>query len=239
MKKSNIIIFIVVILAIVAIFGYALWDANNLTNSSGENTDYFNTNMQNEGLQGNFAPVNNVNDSENIAGQNPIVINEVNSNSITGQIQNEYMYDYYGTWYIDEESYRREERIDELMDRREDHIITEQEFQTQLSAEDNSNIVELEIDKEISVEGNNAIKIDFTLTSPAPTQREASIKDIIVQLDNNVGRFTYTDNWGTSGNGTITFTDNKVTLKLETTQVAQGAQWGVEGNYTFSYRKLD
>ena len=28
MKKSNIIIFVVILLVVVAIFGYALWDAN-------------------------------------------------------------------------------------------------------------------------------------------------------------------------------------------------------------------
>ena len=103
----------------------------------------------------------------------------------------------------------------------------------------NKMIEELEIDRARPAARGTAIEIDFTLTSPAPTQREASIKDIIVQLDNNTGTFTYTDNWGTSGNGTITFANNTITLRLETTQAAQGALWGVEGIYTFSYRRMD
>ena len=234
MKKSNVIIFILVILVIFAIFGYAIWDANNSLNGTDGNTE----NMTSNGIQENAA-LNDVNNDTNVMGQNEIVTNEVNSNTVTGQTQDEYMHDYYGTWYIDEASYLREERIDELMDRREDGLITEQEFQAQLSAEDNSNIAELEIDRARPAARGTAIEIDFTLTSPAPTQREASIKDIIVQLDNNTGTFTYTDNWGTSGNGTITFANNTITLRLETTQAAQGTLWGVEGIYTFSYRKLD
>ena len=240
MKKSNVIIFILVILVIIAIFGYAIWDAKNSTNSNGagQNTENSNVNDQGAGIQENTV-LNDVNNGANVMGQNEIVTNEVNSNTVTGQTQAEYMHDYYGTWYIDEESYWREERIDELMDRREDGLITEQEFQTQLSAEDNSNIAELEIDRARPAARGQAIEIDFTLTSPAPTQREASIKDIVIQLDNNTGTFTYRDNWETSGNGTITFANNTITLKLETTQAAQGALWGVEGVYTFSYRRMD
>ena len=55
----------------------------------------------------------------------------------------------------------------------------------------------------------------------------------------NSKRFFYTDNWGTKGNGTITLKDNQIELKLETTSAAQGALWGVEGIYTFSYHRLD
>ncbi len=240
MKKSNVIIFIVVILVIVGIFGYAIWDANNSTNSNGagQNIENFNVNDQGAGTQEN-AVLNDIINDTNIVGQNEIVTNEVNTNTVTGQTQDEYMHDYYGTWYIDEESYLREERIDNLMDRREDGLITEQEFQAQLSAEDNSNIAELEIDRARPAARGTTIEIDFTLTSPAPTQREASIRDIIIQPDNNTGTFTYTDNWGTSGNGTITFANNTITLRLETTQAEQGALWGVEGNYTFSYRRMD
>lgn len=240
MKKSNVIIFVVVILVIIAIFGYAIWDANNSTNGNGadHNTENFNVNEQGAGIQAN-AVLNDANNDTNIVGQNETFTNTVNTNTVTGQTQDEYMHDYFGTWYIDEASYLREERIDNLMDRREDGLITEQEFQAQLSAEDNSNIAELEIDRARPAARGTAIEIDFTLTSPAPTQREASIKDIIVQLDNNTGTFTYTDNWGTSGNGTITFANNQVTLRLETTQAGQGALWGVEGIYTFSYRRMD
>ena len=226
MKKSNVIIFVVVILVIIAIFGYAIWDANNSLNEMGENTENYDGNILNDESQGT-----------NTIIQNEIITNDVNTNTIIGQAQNNF--NYYGTWYINEESYLQSERIDEIMDQRDENRITEEEFQNLMSSEDNSNIAELEIDVPEPTPRTNTIEIDFTLTSPAPTQREASIKDIIVQLDNNTGTFTYTDNWGTSGNGTITFANNTITLRLETTQAAQGALWGVEGIYTFSYRRMD
>ena len=226
MKKSNVIIFVVVILVIIAIFGYAIWDANNSLNEMGENTENYDGNILNDESQGT-----------NTIIQNEIITNDVSTNTIIGQAQNNF--NYYGTWYINEESYLQSERIDEIMDQRDGNRITEEEFQNLMSSEDNSNIAELEIDVPEPTPRTNTIEIDFTLTSPAPTQREASIKDIIVQLDNNTGTFTYTDNWGTSGNGTITFANNTITLRLETTQAAQGALWGVEGIYTFSYRRMD
>ena len=226
MKKSNVIIFILVILVIFAIFGYAIWDANNSLNEMGENTENYDGNILNDESQGT-----------NTIIQNEIITNDVSTNTIIGQAQNNF--NYYGTWYINEESYLQSERIDEIMDQRDENRITEEEFQNLMSSEDNSNIAELEIDVPEPTPRTNTIEIDFTLTSPAPTQREASIKDIIVQLDNNTGTFTYTDNWGTSGNGTITFANNTITLRLETTQAAQGALWGVEGIYTFSYRRMD
>ena len=226
MKKSNVIIFVVVILVIIAIFGYAIWDANNSLNEMGENTENYDGNILNDESQGT-----------NTIIQNEIITNDVSTNTIIGQAQNNF--NYYGTWYINEESYLQSERIDEIMDQRDENRITEEEFQNLMSSEDNSNIAELEIDVPEPTPRTNTIEIDFTLTSPAPTQREASIKDIIVQLDNNTGTFTYTDNWGTSGNGTITFANNQVTLRLETTQAGQGALWGVEGIYTFSYRRMD
>lgn len=226
MKKSNVIIFVVVILVIIAIFGYAIWDANNSLNERGENTENYDGNILNDESQGT-----------NTIIQNEIITNDVSTNTIIGQAQNNF--NYYGTWYINEESYLQSERIDEIMDQRDENRITEEEFQNLMSSEDNSNIAELEIDVPEPTPRTNTIEIDFTLTSPASTQREASIKDIIVQLDNNTGTFTYTDNWGTSGNGTITFANNQVTLRLETTQAGQGALWGVEGIYTFSYRRMD
>ena len=226
MKKSNVIIFVVVILVIIAIFGYAIWDANNSLNEMGENTENYDGNILNDESQGT-----------NTIIQNEIITNDVSTNTIIGQAQNNF--NYYGTWYINEESYLQSERIDEIMDQRDENRITEEEFQNLMSSEDNSNIAELEIDVPEPTPRTNTIEIDFTLTSPAPTQREASIKDIIVQLDNNTGTFTYTDNWGTSGNGTITFANNQVTLRLETTQAGQGALRGVEGIYTFSYRRMD
>ena len=119
------------------------------------------------------------------------------------------------------------------MDRREDNEITNTEFENQMQSEINTNIVELDVERYFQ----NTIKFDFTVISPAPTQREGHLDDIEVTLEGNTGTFTYTDNWGTSGNGTITLNDdNSITLRLETTSAAQGALWGVEGIYTFSYR---
>ena len=121
------------------------------------------------------------------------------------------------------------------MEMREENRISQQEFESQMKAESNTNIVELDVDKYFQ----NKIKFDFKLTSPAPTQREGKLDDIVVDVTNGVGTFTYTDNWGTSGNGTITLSENKIQLKLETTKAAQGALWGVEGVYTFSYKRRD
>ena len=104
-----------------------------------------------------------------------------------------------------------------------------------MSDASNTSIAELDIDDYFQ----NRIKFDFELTSPAPTQREGKIEDITVDLVDNIGTFTYTDNWGTSGNGTITLKDNQIELRLETTSAAQGALWGVEGIYTFSYKRAD
>ena len=105
-----------------------------------------------------------------------------------------------------------------------------------MQSEINTNIVELDVERYFQ----NTIKFDFTVISPAPTQREGHLDDIEVTLEGNTGTFTYTDNWGTSGNGTITLNDdNSITLRLETTSAAQGALWGVEGIYTFSYKRVD
>ena len=227
MKRTNIIIFVIIVLIVLAIFGYAVWSGNEESGNN-QNTSITNEiNNQNEESTTNEMQTNEVEQNN---------VNAVDSNTVNTQAGNSSSsVNYVGEWFISEEAYRNAEEIDNILDRREDNLITDEEFENYMSSDINNSIVELDVDRYTE----SQIRFDFKLTSPAPTQREASIKDIIVQLDNNVGRFTYTDNWGTSGNGTITFTDNKVTLKLETTQVAQGAQWGAEGNYTFSYRKLD
>ena len=219
MRKSNIIIFVLVILVMVAIFGYAIWDAKN--SISGDNVSMTN--------------VNNMNLSE----ENVIEQNEINANIEEQNTMNnatvENTINYVGEWYISEEAYLHSERIDEIMDKKEDNIISQEEFEKEMQAESNSNIVELDIEEHF----NGKIKFDFILTSPAPTQREGKLDDIIVEMSNGVGTFTYTDNWGTSGNGTITLNENKIELRLETTKAAQGALWGVEGVYTFSYKRRD
>ena len=198
-----------------------MWDANKSLNEINNNESVIAQNKVNELVENNIV--------QNEVEQNVMQENAIDANTTTDTTN------YVGEWYINEEAYFNAERIDEIIEMREENRISQQEFESQMKAESNTNIVELDVDKYFQ----NKIKFDFKLTSPAPTQREASIKDIIVQLDNNTGTFTYTDNWGTSGNGTITFANNTITLRLETTQAAQGALWGVEGIYTFSYRRMD
>ena len=222
MSKSNIIIFVVILLVVIGIFGYAIWDANNSLNEINNN---------NEGA----IAQNEVNElQENSIVQNEVEQNVVQNNTIdTNNTVN--TTNYVGEWYINEEAYFNSERIDEIMEKREENTISTEEFESQMKAENNTNVVELDVDSYFQ----NKIKFDFKLTSPAPTQREGKLDDVVVDITNGVGTFTYTDNWGTSGNGTITLEENKIQLKLETTKAAQGALWGVEGVYTFSYKKVD
>lgn len=221
MKKANIIIFILIVLIIAAIFGYAIWDANKNLNEAGSS---------------NIADMPDANDVANK------VTNEVsNQNNANEEINpntnktNTNTTNYVGEWYISEEAYMNAERIDSIMDRREDNMISDTEFEAEMQSEANTNIVELDVDKYFQ----NTISFDFILTSPAPTQREGKLDDIVVNLEGNTGTFTYTDNWGTSGNGTITLNDNSIELRLETTKASQSALWGVEGIYTFSYKRMD
>ncbi len=230
MKKSNIIIFFLIIIAIAAIFGFAIWDANqSLNNVDGANSEQ----AQNvEDNAGNTLEQNII--------SNEVQVNETNTVGETNTIDTNVnttvnSTNYLGEWYISQEAYNNAQEIDDILDRKEDNLITDEEFERRMSSEINTNIVELDVESY----SRNTIRFDFKLTSPAPTQREGKLDNIVVNLTDNVGTFTYTDNWGTSGNGTITLGDNKITLKLETTSAAQGAQWGVEGIYTFSYKRVD
>ena len=228
MKKSNLIIFILVVIVIIAIFGFAIWQGrNSLENEGalgGQQSNTENTDQQND----NTNMIENQNTATN--EMTNATTNEITTNNNTTNLRN-----YVGHWYISEEAYRNAERIDEILDRREDNLITDEEFEREMSDASNTSIAELDIDDYFQ----NRIKFDFELTSPAPTQREGKIEDITVDLVDNIGTFTYTDNWGTSGNGTITLKDNQIELRLETTSAAQGALWGVEGIYTFSYKIMD
>lgn len=230
MKKSNIIIFFLIIIAIAAIFGFAIWDANqSLNNVDGANSEQ----AQNvEDNAGNTLEQNII--------SNEVQVNETNTVGETNTIDTNVnttvnSTNYLGEWYISQEAYNNAQEIDDILDRKEDNLITDEEFERRMSSEINTNIVELDVESY----SRNTIRFDFKLTSPAPTQREGKLDNIVVNLTDNVGTFTYTDNWATSGNGTITLGDNKITLKLETTSAAQGAQWGVEGIYTFSYKRVD
>lgn len=174
MRKGNIIFFIVILVIIFIIFGFAIWDANQNMNKLGENSGIMQNVQENEAIQ------------NELQGDNSIV-NENNTN-LTTQSSN---IDYVGIWYIDQDAYSRSERIDDIMDRREENRISEEEFQTEMQSESNKNIVELDVEEYFQ----NKIKFDFELTSPAPNQREGKIEDIVVDLNNGIGTFTYTDNW--------------------------------------------
>ena len=230
MRKVNIVIFTLILLVVIVIFAYAIWNANNFDSKD----SIYNPNFENKINQleeNNFVQ----NEKEqNVLENNNLHQNIVNQNTIdTNTAVN--TTNYVGEWYISEEAYFNAERIDEIMDMREEHRISTQEFENQMKSESNTNIAELDVDRYFQ----DKIKFDFKLTSPAPTQREGRLDDIVVEITNGVGTFTYIDNWGTRGNGTITFGENKIQLKLETTKAAQGALWGVEGLYTFSYRRVD
>ena len=219
MKKTNIIIFVIVILIIIAIFGFAIWDANKSLNEINNADSEVMQNIEETFGQG-----------ENNIEQNDV--NDAQTNTISDTVNTT---SYVGKWYISENAYNNSKIVEELMDRREENEITDEEFETQMESEINTNIIELDVEEYFE----NTIKFDFKLTSPAPTQREGTLEDITVTLIDNVGTFTYADNWGTSGNGIITLDGEKITLKLETTSAAEGALWGVEGIYTFSYKRAD
>lgn len=223
MKKANILIFILIVLIIAAIFGYAIWDANKNLDEAG------NVNSENIPIVNEEEANNNQLDITEVQPQ-PDTQSGQNVNEQTGSSTN-----YVGEWYISQEAYMNAERIDSIMDRREDNSISDTEFEAEMQSSANTNIVELDVDRYFQ----NTISFDFILTSPAPTQREGKLDDIVVNLEGNTGTFTYTDNWGTSGNGTITLNENSIELRLETTKAAQGALWGVEGVYTFSYKRVD
>ena len=227
MKKSNVIIFVVIILVILAIFGYAIWDGNRTLNEAGGTNTQQAQNVENDEAQ-------DTNTNQQNALSNEVQTNETNTIGTNGNTS-ENLTDYIGEWYISQEAYNNAQEIDNILDRKEDNLITDEEFEQQMGSDINTNIVELDVERCTQ----NEIRFDFTLTSPAPTQREAKLDDMVVNLTDNVGTFTYTDNWGTSGNGTITLGENSITLRLETTSAAQGALWGVEGIYTFSYRRVD
>ena len=214
MRKSNIVIFVIILLVVIGIFGYAIWDANRELSE-------FNANQNTEMIgidKGNSV-------EQNMAQENTVNIDESTGTAI----------DYVGEWYISEEAYLNAEKIDDIMERKEENTISTEEFESQMKSEINESIVELDVEDYFQ----NKIKFDFKLISPAPTQREARLDDITVDIVDGIGTFTYTDNWGTSGNGTITLNENTIQLRLETTKAAQGAQWGVEGVYTFSYKRVD
>ena len=195
MKKSNIIIFFLIIIAIAAIFGFAIWDANqSLNNVDGANSEQ----AQNvEDNAGNTLEQNII--------SNEVQVNETNTVGETNTIDTNVnttvnSTNYLGEWYISQEAYNNAQEIDDILDRKEDNLITDEEFERRMSSEINTNIVELDVESY----SRNTIRFDFKLTSPAPTQREGKLDNIVVNLTDNIGTFTYTDNWGTSGNGTIT-----------------------------------
>lgn len=244
MKKTNIIIFIVMLLIITVLVCYIIWGMPKTGEESGNLNG--GTPVANEELPeinsvdvvndittntvGNGQNEVNQNQTNNVGGNNNAGNGNGGNNGISTNAR-----EYIGDWYISEESYRNAEEIDHILDLREDRLISDEEFEKQMASDINTQVPELDIER--CTDGQ--IYFDFTLTSPAPLQREGKLDDMVVALDRGVGTFTYTDNWGTRGNGTITLKDNQIELRLETTSAAQGALWGVEGIYTFSYKRID
>ena len=226
MKTSNIVIFLIVIIVIAGIFGFAIWDMRNETGDLNANNVLNDTDSDVLILN----ETNTTANETNTVNQNGDLFNNIINGDNSGININSN--NYKGEWFISQEEYNNAEQIDELMDRREDRLITDEEFENQLQTLKNDQVAELDVEEYYG----NTIKFDFELTGPAPTQRVARLEDMVVELNNNIGTFTYIDNWGTSGNGTITLKDNQIELKLETTKVNQGTLWGVEGSYIFSYR---
>lgn len=229
MKKSNIIAFIVIVLIIGAIVGFAVYEKNE-DNAENQNIEYIGPENEQENYNGTAENEVYLNETQSNSVNNGIMSNSVINGTIAQNAVN-----YTGHWYISQEAYWNAEKIDELMDKKEDNLVTDEEYEAQLKSDINTNVVELDVENYLQ----NRITFSFELTSPAPTRREAKLDDITVELNNNVGTFAYTDNWGTSGNGTITLKENSIELKLETTKASQGALWGVEGVYTFSYQTVD
>ena len=253
MKKTNVIIFVIMLVIITVLVCYIIWgmpkteeEIGNLNGGTPVTNDEF--------VQLNSIDVvNDVNTNTGANGQNEVSSNQVDTNqtntvggnnSSNGNGNNSAngnngistnAWTYIGEWYISEEAYRNAKEIDYILDMREDNLISDTEYERQMASDINVQVPELDIERCI----DGQIFFDFTLTSPAPLQREGKLDDMVVNLDRGVGTFTYTDNWGTRGNGTISLKDNQIELKLETTSSAQGALWGVEGIYTFSYKRMD
>ena len=155
MRKSNIVIFVIILLVVIGIFGYAIWDAN-------QELSEFNANQNTE-----MIGIDNENSVEqNMAQENTVNIGESTGSSI----------DYVGEWYISEDAYLNAEKIDDIMERKEENTISTEEFESQMESEINESIVELDVEDYFQ----NKIKFNFKLISPAPTQREARLDDITV-----------------------------------------------------------
>ena len=213
MKKIDILIFVIILLIIIGIFSFAIWNANNDLNE--------------------FNSVNQIKDEEINNEQTNIITEKETNIEETTLMNNNIKYD--GKWYISEEAYLESEKVEEIIEKKEDNEISDSEYKTQMESYINRNIVELDIDKYVQ----NTLEFDFKLFNYSQTQKEAKLEDIEVNLNGNIGTFTYTDNLGTSGNGTITLKENQIELRLETNKAEQGVTWSVEGMYTFSYKKVD
>ncbi len=213
MKKIDILIFVIILLIIIGIFSFAIWNANNDLNE--------------------FNSVNQIKDEEINNEQTNIITEKETNIEETTLMNNNINYD--GKWYISEEAYLESEKVEEIIEKKEDNEISDSEYKTQMESYINRNIVELDIDKYVQ----NTLEFDFKLFNYSQTQKEAKLEDIEVNLNGNIGTFTYTDNLGTSGNGTITLRENQIELRLETNKAEQGVTWSVEGMYTFSYKKVD
>lgn len=212
MKKSSVIVFIATLLVVILLFGITIWSAKREVNKEEEENAIVETQTEANIIQTN------------------VITNVISTNTQTTVEALDKTYE--GTWYISELDYANINTINNAIEQKEKGEITNTEYEELMTSNTNKNAAILNVKL---INGNKAT-LDFILESPAPTRRVAEIKDIVVTVENSTGSFTYTDNWGTEGNGTITFSENKIALKLDTTKAAEGAQWGVEGSYEMTYK---
>lgn len=212
MNKSNIMIFILVILVIFGIAGFAIWGEGKKDKTNQE--------------------IDNKNSTEEITNEIKDDINEISNqiynDNISSSIDNKYI----GQWYISKTAYENAEKIDKAVEDQENNTITTDQFEEIIRSDINVNVARLEI-TEIT---GNTITMMFQLISPIPTSRVSTIEQK-VKITNGLGTFSFVDNWETNGKGTITLEDEKIVLKLDTTQTEDRDMVEIEGIYNFTYKK--
>ena len=148
MKKIDILIFVIILLIIIGIFSFAIWNANNDLNE--------------------FNSVNQIKDEEINNEQTNIITEKETNIEETTLMNNNINYD--GKWYISEEAYLESEKVEEIIEKKEDNEISDSEYKTQMESYINRNIVELDIDKYVQ----NTLEFDFKLFNYSQTQKKLS-----------------------------------------------------------------
>lgn len=212
MQKSSVIVFIAIILIVILVFSIAIWNAKRK--------------VERRVIENDITVESNI--IEQNVTENEIIGNTEIDNTATSNSLNKYV----GTWYVNELSYDNSNSIKRAMNLKEKGKITEEEYEEIMTSEANTDIAFLNIKGTIK----NHMLIDFTLEGSAPNKRVGKIENVRVDFIDNMGSFSYTDNWKTEGIGTIQLLEDKILLKLETKKAEEGALWGVEGKYELTYK---